>query len=350
MLSRRIAVLGAGANGASIGADLTRAGLNVTLIEQWPSHVEAMRSKGVRINLPDEVQQVPVRVIHLCEVATLNEQFDIVLMLMKAYDSRWAARLIEPYLKPDGLLVGVQNGMTVDAIADEVGMERTLGCVIELSSMMFEPGVVERHSAPDRTWFAVGALNDATVDRVKEIAELLSFVGTVEISENIRAAKWMKLVSNACTLVPTGIIGLPLIEANAIPEMRAFMLASGQEALSATLALGNPILPIFGLTTEVVNTETVVEILLDTLMEGFVLPNTKTTVLQDWIKGRRSEVDDLNGLVSATHRALGGWAPANEAVVEFAHRIERKQLDPQISNLTPLLKTATAFGHVVNAP
>jgi len=81
-----------------------------------------------------------------------------------------------------------------------------------------------------------------------------------------------------------------------------------------------------------------------------VLPNTKTTVLQDWIKGRRSEVDDLNGLVSATHRALGGWAPANEAVVEFAHRIERRELDPQISNLTPLLETAAEFGHVVSAP
>jgi len=231
MLNKRIAVLGAGANGASIGADLTRAGLDVTLIEQWPAHVEAMRANGVRIILPDEVQQVPVRVIHLCEVATLNEQFNIVLMLMKAYDSRWAARLIEPYLKPDGLLVGVQNGMTVDTIADVVGPGRTLGCVIELSSMMFEPGVVERHSGYDRSWFAVGALSEATKGRVKEIAELLSFVGTVEISENIRAAKWMKLVSNACTLVPTGIIGLPLVEANAIPEMRAFMLASGQEAL-----------------------------------------------------------------------------------------------------------------------
>jgi len=96
---------------------------------------------------------------------------------------------------------------------------------------VLEPGVVERHSGYDRSWFAVGALSEATKGRVKEIAELLSFVGTVEISENIRAAKWMKLVSNACTLVPTGIIGLPLVEANAIPEMRAFMLASGQEAL-----------------------------------------------------------------------------------------------------------------------
>lgn len=49
----RIAVLGAGANGASIGADLIAAGHDVTLIEQWPAHVEAMRSHGLRIAMPD---------------------------------------------------------------------------------------------------------------------------------------------------------------------------------------------------------------------------------------------------------------------------------------------------------
>src|SRR5690606_28967399 len=137
----RIAVLGAGANGASIGVDLTRAGHDVTLIEQWPEHVEAMRAGGARIELPDEtlVQEVEVR--HLCEVATFTEPFDVVLMLMKAYDSRWAAQLIEPYLADDGLLVGVQNGMTTGVVADVVGGHRTLGCVIEVSSMMFDPGI-----------------------------------------------------------------------------------------------------------------------------------------------------------------------------------------------------------------
>ena len=144
MTGRRIAVLGAGANGASIGADLTEAGLDVTLIEQWPEHVETMRAHGVTVEMPDRIQNVPVRVIHLCEVATLTSRFDIALMLMKAYDSPWAARLIEPQLEAGGLLVGVQNGMTVDAITDVVGSSRTLGCVIEVSSMMFEPGIVER--------------------------------------------------------------------------------------------------------------------------------------------------------------------------------------------------------------
>ena len=249
-MTRKIAVLGAGANGASIGADLTRAGEDVVLLEQWPAHVEAMRANGVRINLPDETQVVPVRTMHLCEVDTLRHQFDHVLMLMKAYDSRWAAQLIEPYLADDGLLVGVQNGMSVDPIADVVGTHRTLGCVIEITSMMFDPGVVERHSPPARSWFAVGALEDPTRGRESEIAGLLGLSGAAVVVDDIRATKWMKLVSNATTLVTTAILGLPMVEAAAMPEMRAFMLRSGQEALDATVGLGNPVLPIFGLTAE----------------------------------------------------------------------------------------------------
>ncbi|MEO7124356.1 MAG: 2-dehydropantoate 2-reductase N-terminal domain-containing protein, partial [Lacisediminihabitans sp.] len=100
----RIAILGAGANGASIGADLITAGLDIVLIEQWPEHVERMRSEGLRILSPDGEFQVKPRVMHLCEVATLREKFDLVLMLMTAYDSPWAARLIAPYLAEDGLL------------------------------------------------------------------------------------------------------------------------------------------------------------------------------------------------------------------------------------------------------
>ncbi|MFB2585229.1 ketopantoate reductase family protein [Herbiconiux liukaitaii] len=343
MTGGRIAVLGAGANGASIGVDLTRAGLDVTLIEQWPAHVETMREHGATIRMPGETLQQSVRVLHLCQVAEVREPFDIVLMLMKAYDSRWAAELIKPVLAPDGLVVGVQNGMTVDTIADVVGPERTIGCVIEITSMMFDPGVVERHSAHDRSWFAVGSIHPATASRLGEITALLDLVGAVDVVDDIRAAKWMKLVSNATTLVTTGIVGLPMVEAAAIPEMRELMLRSGQEALDATIGLGNPVLPIFGLTPAAVSDPaTVVETLLDTLLGGFGMPDSKTTVLQDWMKGRRSEVGELNGLVASTLRAQGGRAPVNEAVVELAGRIERGELEPGLHNLPTLLELAGA--------
>lgn len=339
--SRRIAVMGAGANGASIGADLTRAGLDVTLIEQWPEHVEAMRTNGVRIEMPSETLEVSVRVMHLCEVATLRHQFDVVLVLVKAYDTRWAAELIKPYVAPDGLVVGVQNGMTVEGVAAAVGPERTLGCVIEISSMMFEPGVVERHSGPERSWFAVGSVSPATVGREREVADLLRHSGAVDVVEDILATKWMKLVSNATTLVTTAILGMPMLEAVEMPGMRELMVRSGQEALHAGAAQGYPVLPIFGLSgADLADAARVVETLLDTLLGGFVLPTTKTTILQDWIKSRHSEVDDINGLVVAESHRYGLDAPVNAAVVELAHRIERGELDPAPGNLALLAELA----------
>lgn len=339
MTEQRIAVLGSGANGASIGADLIRADLDVTLIEQWPAHVEAMRARGLTIEMPEETVHVRPNVLHLCEVAELKHRFDIVLLLMKAYDTRWATQLIAPYLAEDGVIAGVQNGMTALEIADVVGADRTVPTVIEISSTMHDPGLVHRHSGPSRSWFAVGSLDqdDRAGAQEGRVARILQHSGTVETVDDILATKWMKLVSNCTTLVTTAALGLPMIDALEAPGMREVMVRSGQEALDVGRALGHPILPIFGLRPEdVAAPESVVDTLLDTLYRGFVLPNTTTTVLQDWTKGRHSEVDDLNGHVVAEGARLGVPTPMNAVVVELAHRIERGELTRTPANLAIL--------------
>lgn len=333
-MSKKIAVLGSGANGASIGADLTRAGLDVVLIDQWPEHVAAMREKGIRIVMPEETQVTPVRAYNLCDVCTFTHQFDVVLLLMKAYDSRWACQLIEPYLKADGLIAGVQNGMTTDVIAEVVGPQRAMGCVIEISSTMFDPGVVQRDSAPSRSWFAVGGIHPSVKGREAEVGDLLSHAGKVDYVDDIRASKWMKLVSNATTLVTTAILGQSIHDASVTAAMRDFMLRSGQEALDVGKAMGLPAVPIFGMKPDDVRqSNRLVETLLDTLVSGFTLKSTITTVLQDWMKGRHSEVDNINGEVVAQARKLGLSMPVNAAVVEVARRIEQGILKPGPANL-----------------
>ena len=333
-MSKKIAVLGSGANGASIGADLTRAGVDVVLIDQWPEHVAAMRERGIRIDMPGESQTTAVRAYNLCDVCTFTEPFDVVLLLMKAYDTRWACQLIEPYLKADGLVAGVQNGMTVDVIAEVVGPQRTMGCVIEISSTMFDPGVVQRDSPPSRSWFAVGGIDPRVKGRETEVGDLLKCAGTVEYVDDIRASKWMKLVSNATTLVTTAILGQSIHDASATAAMRELMLRSGQEALDTGKAMGLPAVPIFGMKPDDVRqSNRLVETLLDTLVSGFTLKSTITTVLQDWMKGRRSEVDNINGQVVAEAKKLGLSTPVNAAIVELAHRIELGILKPDPSNL-----------------
>jgi 2-dehydropantoate 2-reductase len=339
----KIAILGSGANGASIGADLTEAGLEVTLIDQWPAHVETMRDRGVRIEMPERTIRVPVEALHLCEVAELREPFDLVLVLMKAYDTRWACELIKPWVAADGLVAGVQNGMTQGVIADVIGPERAIGCVIEISSEMTEPGIVHRHSGPSASYFAVGAVDPEAAGREAEVAAVLSrSAATVDTlaAREIEAAKWMKLVSNSCTLVSSAILGMPIAASAKLEPMRELMLAAGHEALAAGNARSLRHVPIFGLdAAEMEAAADLPEFLLDTLVERFVLPETTSTVLHDWTKGRRGEVDDINGEVVTT---LGAEAPVNGAIVDVAHRIERGELRPDRGNLELLRSLAQA--------
>lgn len=340
---KRIAVVGAGANGAAIGADLTRAGHDVTLIEQWPDHVSAMQVGGIRVNFPTESVTTQVEAIDLCEVATLRHPFDVVFLLVKAYDTRWATELIKPLVAADGLVVGLQNGMSVDSIAEIVGAERTLGAVIEITSNMFVAGVVNRQSAHDRSWFAVGGIDPVAQGRATEVAELLRCAGRVEISNDIRASKWMKLVVNAAELVPSAVLGLPLGDAVAIPGFRDFMLQAGREAIRTAVATGVQIRPIFGLQhLNLDDPDSVADALFDEVMGHFTESDTKTTVLQDWLKGRRSEVDQINGLVVAEQRRLGGSAPANEIAMQLAHLIENGELLATPANAEKMIQAIGA--------
>jgi 2-dehydropantoate 2-reductase len=334
----RIAVLGSGANGSGIGADLVIAGHDVTFIEQWPAHVEAIREKGLRIEMPEETVITPVTVHHLCEVAELREPFDIVFVVVKAYDTRWACELIRPLLTENSLVVGVQNGMSIDDIVDVVGAPRAVGAVIEISANMFDPGVVERQSPPERSWFAVGTLPGGPESQLEHVAKVLRSAGTVEISDDIRASKWMKLVVNAAELVPSAILNLPLSEATQTPGMRDFMIETGREAMDAAILSGVQPRSIFGMPFDASeNPHVFVERLFDAVIDGYTLPSTQTTVLQDWRKGRRSEVDQINGLVLHEHHRAGRRAPRNERVVDLAHRIEAGDLEASPANIDMLL-------------
>jgi 2-dehydropantoate 2-reductase len=160
----------------------------------------------------------------------------------------------------------------------------------------------------------------------------------VEVVEDIVAAKWMKLIVNAGELVPSAILGLPLYEASRVPGMRDFMLRASVEALGAAESLGVRPTPIFGQPIpDTADMRDYVQTLTDMVVETFALPHSKTTVLQDWGKGRHSEVEEINGLVVDTLTSAGKAAPANLITSELAHRIESGLLTPGVSNAKVLL-------------
>ena len=333
----RIAFLGTGAQGASIAADFVLAGLDVTFIEQWPDHVTAIRENGITVNFPTRSINAKVPALHLCQVAEIKEPFDLVFLVVKAYDTKWACQLIEPCLAPDGFIIGLQNGMTHDEIAEVVGRERTIGAVIEIASNMFVPGVTNRQNDHDTSWFALGALDAGQQSRVEAVAKLLRHSGTVEVSDDIVSAKWMKLVVNAAELIPSAIVDLPLADAARAPGMLDIMRAAGYEAMQAALSDGAKIVPIIGMPPVMSNhPERYVDQIFEEVLKTFSKPDTLTTSLQDWRKGRKAEVREVNGYVVEKLRQHGQSAPVNERVVAIALEIESGALAAHPDNIKRL--------------
>ncbi len=336
-MTSRIAVLGTGAIGSSVGADLARSGYDVTLVDQWPAHVEAMRRRGLRVVMSDDDFTVPVRACHLCDLAGMKAAFDIVLLAAKSYDTRWLTALIEPHLAPDGVMVGLQNGMNDEAIASIVGIERTLGCVVELSAEVFTPGWVQRNTTRSTTWFGFGELDGRITPRLKTIESLMRSTAKISVTTNITGAKWTKLVNSSMILSVFGMLGLQSWQATEIPEVFKLCIRVGRETVAVGAALGYQLEPIFGFTAEQMlgSTDETVEKLLRAVL-GHLGPNARKArgvVLQDYLKGRRTEVECLSGVVVEKGRLAGVPTPANAAVLHVNEQIRAGALKPDPSNI-----------------
>ena len=342
----RIAVLGTGANGASIGADMIRAGHDVTFIDQWAAHVEAMRSNGLTVRLPDAVQHTHPHAFHLCQVAEMRKPFDIVFLSVKTYDTRWTVELIRPLLHEGSIVVGLQNGMTIDDVSDVVGAHRSVGAVLGIAANMFEPGSVERQIPPSGTWFTLGTMTGDPHPLLDAAAEALAASGTVETTSDIRSAKWMKLLANIPEMLPSAILGAPLLTAVDVPGIREVMNAASREAYAVARRLGIEMVPIFGKSAEdVPGSDQYAIDLLDAVLASYSLPDTRVAVLQDWMKGRRAELDAFCGYIVSQGANVGVATPVNDGLLRLAQRIEARDLAPGLEHAALLRHILTAMEH-----
>lgn len=337
MTDKKIAVLATGALGSCIGADFTMAGYDVTLIDQWPAHIKAMKTHGLRGTKAHEFQ-IRVEAIHLCELANLKPQFDIVFLTSKAIDSRWLAQLIEPYLKSDGVLVSAQNSMCDEWIAPIVGAGRDIGCVVELSSEVFEPGLVQRDTDHNTTRFILGELDGKITPRLKEMVQIMSVVGRIETSANIWGAKWTKLLFNTMNSSLGAISGIKSAEMIQDSRNVDFAIKMGKEAIKVGMALGYS-MELFGMTAA-----DFISAADDTLRKLLFKINSDigsdqhTAVEQDLMKGRTSEVSEyLNGLVARKGRENNIPTPYNDALISVVKQVEQGKLKREPATLEMVL-------------
>ncbi|MBN1685360.1 MAG: 2-dehydropantoate 2-reductase [Spirochaetales bacterium] len=353
-MAKNIAVVGAGAIGGAIGGYLTEKGLDVTLIDQWPAHVEAMKKKGLEITDRDRKFTITVKALHLSEVSSLREKFDIVFLSVKSYDTRWSTYLIEPMLKPTGFILPAQNALNDELVAGIVGYNRTVGCVPTISSGVYEPGRLIRTSPNSGKSFTVGELNGRVTPRAKEVVEMLQAVGPSEITTNIWGARWTKLQVNCMSNSVAGLIGpeLQFLDDKQQDLAMLVRVSIAAEVVRVGQALGIAFEPLSADTQPgqfaSATTRKTIEALKDAMMsrdEGRQVSKEEVerlgapprpSLLQDVMKGRRTEVEQLNGFIAQTGRQLGIPTPMNDAIVDVFARMDTGELKPGASNLQRL--------------
>jgi 2-dehydropantoate 2-reductase len=339
---KRIGILGAGAIGSVVGGCLTKAGRDVTLIDQWPEHVEAMKAKGLRLSGTIGDFVVPVKALHIHELQAVREPFDAIFIAVKSYDTEWATAMPLSYLKPDGVVVDFQNGLNDERVAAIAGKHRTLGCVITISAGMYEAGHAMRTDT-GQIGFKIGEHDGKETARAKELAEILSAVAETKVTTNLFGERWSKLAINCMANPLAGLTGLGTLQVRTDPQIAAIGVLVGAEAILVGRAVGHEVEPIYGIPTQryvdAYNGKGL-KPLLDEIAEiARKRGGGEPSLLQDVKKKRRTEIDYLNGYVCDQGKQRGVKTPFNDAVVATIRALgvgftpERRNLDPVVAML-----------------
>ncbi|MDM0089929.1 MULTISPECIES: 2-dehydropantoate 2-reductase [unclassified Variovorax] len=296
----RVAVMGAGAVGCYYGAMLARAGHAVVLIGR-PSHVEAVRARGLRLQTHAFDEQVK---LEASTDANAVQGADLVLFCVKSTDSEAAAAQIAPHLAPDALVLTLQNGVDNDErVRAVLPSHEVAAAVVYVATEMAGPGHVKHHGR--------GELVIAPARRSAEVAGQLIAAGVpTQISDNVRGALWAKLILNCAYNALSAITQLPyglLAQGAGVTEVLRDVVA---ECLAVAKAEG---IAVPG------DTAAAVRAIAQTM------PSQYSSTAQDLARGKLSEIDHLNGLVVRRGEALGVPTPANRVLFVLVKLLEGKK-------------------------
>ena len=349
----RIAFMGAGAVGGYVGGHLAHFGHDVTLIDPWPEHVETVRAKGLELSglTPEEHIVAHPRILHLTEAQGLAKEapIDIAFICMKSYDTEWATMLIRQYLAPEGFVVSLQNCINEERIAAIVGWGKTVGCVAShIEVELYEAGRVRRmvqKGGAHYTVFRIGEVHGRVTRRVEEVAALITRIDSIKITSNLWGERWTKLCMNGMANGISAATGLSSTDANRDDAIRRFAIQLGGEAVKIGKALGYSIETIGNLDPARLEAASSGDAAALAEVDAVILAGTNTrrrsadqrpSMGQDMRKGRRTEIEFMNGFIVDKGRELGLAAPANAALTAIVKRVERGEMPPRPENVATL--------------
>ena len=350
-MGNKIAIVGAGAVGGYAGAHMVQAGEDVTFIDPWPEHVEHMRKHGLRVTHVRDVAEfsVPVRALHVTDAQQLAKEtpVDIAFVCMKSYDTAWATMMIRQYLSPNGYAVSLQNCMNEETIAGIVGWGKTLGCIASsITVNLPDPGHIHRgagkHGAA-HTVFRAGEVHGRVTPRAQEVCRLVATADSAKVTDNLWGERWSKLVANVMGNGLSACTGLPGGQILQNEPIRRFGVRLGSEAIRVGQALGYALEEILHLPPDTIaRAGEGDEAAMGTYVEQRFKDAKKTSAEQrpsmgqDMQKGRRTEIEYLNGFVVREGEKVGLSCRANAVLTDIVTRVEKGELKPDPCHITEL--------------
>jgi 2-dehydropantoate 2-reductase len=308
-----IAVVGAGAVGSFYGAMLARAGHKVTLIGR-PAHVEAIKRDGLKLDL---ASAPATEIIHLDASSDLLslQTADLVLFCVKSTDSASVARQMAPHLAPHALIMSLQNGVENSALIAQQVPHAVIPSVVYVATEMPAPGCVKHHGRGD---LVMGTMQTSRLqDSQKTLQEIVELLGSaqvpVQISSNVMAELWSKLLINCAFNAISGLAQIQYEKLAALESVRSTQTALVKEVIAVALADGIHL-------SEHIALEAVAKL-------AVTMGGQKSSTAQDMARSKPSEIDHLNGFIVRRGQALGVATPVNQALFALVKLVESTYTD-----------------------
>ena len=305
----RVLVHGTGAVGGYFGALLVRGGHEVVFTARG-DNLSALREGGLTIRLAGDTLVLPVHAVAEPKEAP---PADLILVCVKSYDTPAAAAALRPVVRPETVVLSLQNGVeNEDILARGLGLPRLMIALTRIGVAMIAPATV---AYSGRGTILFGEPDGRESPRARRTAEAFGAAGVPhELRRDILVAAWEKLAWNAGFNAVTTLTRATVADVLAVPGTRELVVAAMEETDAVATAAG---IPVRRTRTEAVVRDSV---------SG--LPDFRTSMLQDLLRNRRLEHDAINGAVVRAGARTGVPVPLNRTLVALLARLDPASCAP----------------------
>ena len=335
----KIVLVGTGSIGGAVAVQLKDAGYDIDVVAHGKEKADKIVKEGFKITgaLGDKQKKINA----FGSVGELEGKYDICFIATKFQQLNEVAEKMLPYLKEDSLVVSLQNGNCMDMLADVVGENRTVGCMIGFGATNKGNNTVEVTSGGE---LYIGMRNEYHPESLERLKHVMDNALPTYITDDIEAKLYSKIIINSCINSIAGITGKTL--GNIVEDRTAckVFVAIIREAMDAAKKLDIKV-PTYGAMMNYYLMaarfgpvyDRIIEILIKVVAQkkyALVKPST----LQSLEKGQITEIDIMNGYLCETGRKAGVRTPVNDKLTLMIKEIERGERKISPDNLKEVLQ------------